>query len=167
MKNLESVSRTVGGGVRMLALASGIMLLGLMFLTVVAVTLRKFNLPITGTQDLSEAWLTIVVFFAMAYSGWTGGHIAVDLISGVLKGGGLRLLDTVCRFVSGIFFAIVSWQTILQGVDALEQGDGFNLIALPHYPFFFVVAFGCGLYALVLLVLAVRSAYGVEDTKGP
>ena len=97
MKSLESVSRTVGGGVRMLALASGIMLLGLMFLTVVAVTVRKFNFPITGTQDLSEAGLTIVVFFAIAYSGWTGGHIAVDLISGVLKGRGLRLLDTVCR----------------------------------------------------------------------
>lgn len=167
MKNLEAVSRTVGGGVRILALASGIMLLGLMLLTVVAVTVRKFNFPITGTQDLSEAGLTIVVFFAMAYSGWTGGHIAVDLISGVLKGRGLRILDTMSRFLSAVFFAIVSWQTVLQGLDALEVGDGFNLIALPHYPFFFVVAFGCGFYALVLLVLSVRSACGVEDTKGP
>ena len=151
----------------MTALAGGIVLLALMLLTVVAVTVRKFNFPITGTQDLSEAGLTVVVFFAMAYSGWTGGHIAVDLVSGILKGRGLRILDAVSRFLSAVFFGIVAWQSVLQGTDALEQGDGFNLIALPHYPFFFVVAFGCGLYALVLLVLAVRSGCGIEDPKGP
>ncbi len=151
----------------MMALVSGVVLLALMLLTVVAVTVRKFNFPITGTQDLSEAGLTIVVFFAMAWSGWTGGHIAVDLVSGVLKGRGLRILDAVSRFLSAGFFGIVAWQSVLQGTDALEQGDGFNLIALPHYPFFFVVAFGCGLYALVLFVLAIRSACGIDDMKAP
>ena len=152
---------------RFLAIASGCMLLALMMLTVVAVTVRKFNFPITGTQDLSEAGLTVVVFFAIAYSGWTGGHIAVDLISGVLKGRGLRLLDTTTRTICGAFFTIVTWQTIRQGLNALEQGNGFNLIDLPHYPFFFVVAFGSGLYALVLFVLALRSARGLGDPKGP
>jgi TRAP-type C4-dicarboxylate transport system permease small subunit len=164
---LEGLSGVLGGGVRMLAIASGVVLLGLMVLTVVAVTLRKFNYPIVGTQDLSEAGLTIVVFFAMAYSGWTGGHIAVDLISGVLKGGGLRILDTVVRFCCGAFFVIVAWQSVRQGLDALEFGDGFNLVDIPHYPFFFVVAFGSGLYALVLLVLTARSALGLADPERP
>ncbi len=141
------------------------MLLALMLLTVVAVTLRKFNYPIVGTQDLSEAGLTIVVFFAMAYSGWTGGHIAVDLISGVLKDRGIRILDTVVRLVCGLFLAIVAWQSVRQGLDALEFGDGFNLVDIPHYPFFFVVAFGSGLYALVLLVLAARSATGLPEPE--
>ena len=160
---LEELSRVLGGGVRMLALAGGVMLLGLMVLTVVAVTLRKLNYPIVGTQDLSEAGLITVVFFAMAYSGWTGGHIAVDLISGVLKGNRLRILDTVVRSCCGAFFVVVAWQSVRQGLDALEFGDGFNLIDMPHYPFFFVVAFGSGLYALVLLVLAARSATGLPD----
>lgn len=167
MKDIDDLSRSVGNGVRVLAIGSGLMLLALMLLTVVAVMVRKFNFPITGTQDLSEAGLTVVVFFAMAYSGWTGGHIAVDLISGVLKGLALRILDTVVRFFSGAFFIIVAWQSIRQGMDAFEHGDGFNLIALPHYPFFFVVAFGSGLYALVLLVLTLRSARGLADPKGP
>ena len=160
---LEGLSRVLGGGVRMLAVASGVMLLALMVLTVVAVTLRKLNYPIVGTQDLSEAGLITVVFFAMAYSGWTGGHIAVDLISGVLPGNGLRILDAVVRFCCGAFFVVVAWQSVRQGLDALEFGDGFNLIDMPHFPFFFVVAFGSGLYALVLLVLAARSATGLSD----
>lgn len=162
---LEGLSRILGGGVRVLAIASGVMLLALMVLTVVAVTLRKFNYPIEGTQDFSEAGLTIVVFFGMAYSGWTGGHIAVDLISGVLKGIGLRILDTVVRLCCGVFLGIVAWQSVRQGLDALEFGDGFNMVDIPHYPFFFVVAFGSGLYALVLLVLTARSALGLPDPE--
>lgn len=164
---LEHLSRAVGSAVRALALASGAMLMGLMALTVVAVTVRKFNFPIVGTQDLSEAGLTVVVFFAMAYSGWTGGHIAVDLIGGVLKGAALRALDTVVRLCCGVFFVVVTWQSARQGLDALEFGDGFNMIDIPHYPFFFTVAFGSGLYALVLFVLAVRSACGLPEPKGP
>jgi TRAP-type C4-dicarboxylate transport system permease small subunit len=163
----DDLGRSVGKGVRLLAIASGCTLLGLMVLTVIAVTVRKFNFPITGTQDLSEAGLTIVVFFAMAYSGWTGGHIAVDLISSVLKGRSLALLDSVSRFVCGAFFTIVTWQTIRQGLDSHEMGDGFNLIDLPHYPFYFVVAFGSGLYALVLFTLALRAAFGQADPKKP
>lgn len=160
---LETISKAVGDGVRYLAIASGVILLGLMVLTVVAVTLRKFNYPILGTQDLSESGLAIVVFFALAYSGWTGGHIAVDLISGILKGRALQLLDTTVRFCCAVFFVIVAWQSVRQGLDALEFGDGFNMLDIPHYPFFFVVAFGSGLYALVLFMLALRSACGLSD----
>ena len=164
---LERLSRTVGDGVRFLAIVSGGILLSLMMLTVVAVTVRKFNYPIEGTQDLSEAGLIVVVFFAMAYAGWTGGHIAVDLIGVLLKGRGLMVLETLVRLSCAVFFVIVAWQSVRQGLDALEFGDGFNLVAIPHYPFFFVVAFGSGLYALILFVLATRSACGLPDPKGP
>lgn len=164
---LERLSRTVGDGVRFLAIVSGGILLALMVLTVVAVTVRKFNYPIEGTQDLSEAGLIVVVFFAMAYAGWTGGHIAVDLIGVLLKGRGLMVLEAFVRFCCAVFFVIVAWQSVRQGLDALEFGDGFNLVAIPHYPFFFVVAFGSGLYGLILFVLAARSACGLPDPKGP
>ena len=46
---LERVSKVVGGGVRLLAVISGLMLMALMVRTVVAVSLRKANDPIIGT----------------------------------------------------------------------------------------------------------------------
>lgn len=164
---LERVSKTVGDVVRLLAIGSGIILLCLMLLTVVAVTLRKFNHPILGAQDLSESGLIIVVFFAMAYSGWTGGHIAVDLIGGFIKRRTLDLMDTVTRAVSGGFFLVVAWQSARQGFDALEYGDGFNLLPIPHYPFFFIIAFGSAVFAFILFVLAARAASGLPEIKKP
>jgi len=162
---LERTSKTVGGGVRRLAMVSGAILLCLMVLTVVAVVLRKMNDPIMGVQDLSESGLTLVVFFAMAYSGWTGGHIAIDLIGSALSPGALRRVDAVTRFLSAVFFLLVAWQSGVQGMDALEFGDGFNLLDIPHYPFFFIISFGFVLYSIVLFILAVRTALGLPEPE--
>ena len=71
------------------------------------------------------------------------------------------------RLCCAVFFVIVAWQSVRQGLDALEFGDGFNLLDIPHYPFFFVAAFGSGLYALVLFVLTLRSACGMSDPERP
>ena len=161
--SLERLSGTLGAGVRLMAIVGGAMLMCLMALTVVAVTLRKFNDPILGTQDLSEAGLTIVVFFAMAYSGWTGGHIAVDLIGNFVSARRLAVMDAAVRIVCGLFFLVVAWQSLGQGFDALEFGDGFNLLDIPHFPFYFVIAFGSLVFACVLVVLGLRSAYGFPE----
>lgn len=142
-----------------MAIVGGAILMCLMALTVVAVTLRKFNDPILGTQDLSEAGLTMVVFFAMAYSGWTGGHIAVDLIGSFVSARRLAVIDAAVRILCGLFFLVVAWQSLGQGLDALEYGDGFNLLDIPHFPFYFVIAFGSLVFACVLVVLGLRSAY--------
>ena len=164
---LERTSETLGNGVRRLAVAGGFILLFLMLLTVADVTLRKFLEPIEGAQDISESGLIVVVFLSIAYSGWTGGHIAVDLIGGVLKGRALDMLDVAVRTFCGIFFVVVAWQSAIQGLDALEFGDGFNVLPIPHYPFYFVVAFGSLVFSGVLLVLAWRSARGLPEIKGP
>ncbi len=164
---LERTSETLGNVVRLLAIAGGVTLMFLMLLTVADVTLRKFLEPIEGAQDISESGLIVVVFLSMAYSGWTGGHIAVDLIGGAVKGRALDLIDVVVRTFCGMFFFVVAWQSIDQGLDALEFGDGFNVLPIPHHPFYFIIAFGSLVFAGVLLVLAWRSARGFPEIKGP
>ncbi|MDH3446017.1 MAG: TRAP transporter small permease, partial [Deltaproteobacteria bacterium] len=80
--------------VRLAAFVSGLALLWLMALTIVAVVMRYvFNAPLLGAQDLSEVSLILVVFPAMAYCGWTGGHVALDLISSVFTVEKLRWSD--------------------------------------------------------------------------
>lgn len=159
------LSETVGGCVRFLALVSGLLLMALMMLTVAAASLRKANHPIFGARDISEARLIAVVFFAMAYSGWTGGHIAVDLIGNVIKGQALQFLDVGVPLVCGLFFVVVNWMSVMHGLDALEFGDGFNLLPILHWPVYFVVAFGSGVFTLVLFLLAARSACGLPEIK--
>lgn len=162
----EKTDTAVDRAVRLLAYLGGIALLWLMGLTVVAVVMRYvFNAPILGAQDISELSLVLVVFFALAHCGWTGGHVAVDLIGTVLKPETLRWTDSLVRAISGLLFVYVTWQTVRQGLDALEFGEASNLVEIPHFPFFLVVAFGSAVYALVLFVQAVRVARGLPDMK--
>ena len=140
---------------RFLAYAAGAALLWLMLLTVVAVVMRYvFNAPILGAQDISELSLAVVVFLGIPYCGWTGGHVAVDLISTVVGEQRLRYTDTLMRLLGAVLFSVVAWQAMRQGLGALEYGEASNLVEIPHHPFVFLMSFGWLLFALVLLLQA-------------
>ncbi len=154
----------IGSIARLAAFMSGLALLWLMALTVVAVITRYvFNAPILGAQDLSQISLVIVVFPAMAYCGWTGGHVALDFISSVMGRAVSRRVDTIINTICSVLFLLVAWRTWMRAVDALQYGEASNLIEIPHAPFFFIIAASCGLYALVLLG---RAASNQRDTTG-
>ncbi len=150
---------------RFLAYAAGAALLWLMLLTVVAVVMRYvFNAPILGAQDISELSLAVVVFLGIPYCGRTGGHVAVDLISTVAPESWLRYTDTLMRLLSAALFAVVAWQSMDQGLDALKYGEATNLVEIPHHPFMFLMSLGWLLFALVLLLQACSGILRVPQT---
>ena len=163
-----SVEPALGKAVKSLALVGGYVLVALMLLTVVAVFTRKvLNSPIIGVQDISEVSLIFVVFTAMAYAGWTGGHIAVDLIADAVSQRVLRIIDFVMRAVATVLLATLAWQSVHRAIEAQSDAETTNLIAIPLYPFFWVIAAGFGLFALTTLVLTVRAARGITDFPKP
>ena len=67
--------------VRAVALTGGIILFGLMLLTVYSVIMRYvFNAPPFFTLDTSKMMLIPVVFFSLAYCGWTGGMARINAL---------------------------------------------------------------------------------------
>jgi TRAP-type C4-dicarboxylate transport system permease small subunit len=158
--------RIVGGGSRLLACISALAIFWLMGLTVIAVIMRYiFRAPILGAQDISQLSLVLVVFPAMAYCGWTGAHVALDLASSILNPSGLRWTDSLIRMTSGLLFLYVAWVTMVRGFDAFKHAEATNVIGIPYHPFFFVIALSSLTYAIVLFVQAVDSARGIPDTK--
>ncbi len=167
-KRPDRLDRIVSSAVRLCAYISGIALFWLMGLTVVAVIMRYvFNAPILGGQDLSEVSLIVVVFPALAYCGWTGGHVALDVVASRLKPRTLLWSDRVVHTVSGLLFSYIAWQTWRRGLDAYRYGEASNLIEIPRSPFFFIIAIGAGLYALVLFVQALRASRPRPGAKHP
>lgn len=165
-KTLRFLDQIFGASTRFAAFISGVALLWLMGLTVIAVVMRYvFNAPILGAQDLSQVSLVLVVFPAMAYCGWTGGHVALDLISAAIKSSTLRWTDMIIHATSALLFVFISRQAWSRGVDALKYGEATNLIDIPHAPFFFVIAMSCGLYAAVLFIQTVKTAIGRPRAK--
>jgi TRAP-type C4-dicarboxylate transport system permease small subunit len=144
---------------RLLAYVGGLILLILMGFTVADVILRYFfNAPLKSVYEFTEFVMAAVVFLGIAYTGWVGGHIAVDMFSKWLDQPRWRWITAALTFVSAALFALIAYQATLETIATINQVS--NRLAWPHYPFRFTVAVGCALFAIVLLVQGVQVLRG-------
>lgn len=144
---------------RLLAYVGGLILLILMGFTVADVCLRYFfNAPLKSVYEFTEFVMAAVVFLGIAYTGWVGGHIAVDMFSKWLDQPRWRWITAALTFVSAALFALIAYQATLETIATINQIS--NRLAWPHYPFRFTVAVGCALFAIVLLIQGVQVLRG-------
>jgi TRAP-type transport system small permease protein len=150
--------------IRFFALLCGVMMFALMLVTVYSVIMRYlFNAPPLFTLDLSRMILIPVAVFGLAYCGWTGGHIAVDLIGTFGRPQLVRWTDVFVRGLCAGVIGLWTWMLVDLAFDSQEVGNATNMIQIPHYPFVWMMVVGAGLYALVLVALMLRSVRGEED----
>jgi TRAP-type C4-dicarboxylate transport system permease small subunit len=153
----DALMELFGRFLRVLALISGGVLLVLMLYTVADVVLRyAFNRPFSGSLEFTEFSMSLVVFLAIAYTGWTGGHIAVDLLERWLDRPALRLLPSLIAFTGALLFAVIAWRAAIETTATLSQVS--NMLRWPHYPFRYTVAFGSAMFAVVLFIQGIQSA---------
>ncbi len=140
---------------RLLALASGGVLLLLMLYTVADVVLRYgFNRPFSGSWELTEFSMALIVFLAIPYCGWVGGHIAVDLFEKYLDRPGLRFIPPLIAFLGCAVFLLIAWRSAISAIAAIQQVS--NMLRIPHYPFRLTVSFCSLLFAIVLFIQGIK-----------
>jgi TRAP-type C4-dicarboxylate transport system permease small subunit len=136
---------------RGLALIGGWVLLLLMGYTVVDVVLRYiFNRPFSGSIEVTEFAMSAIVFLGIAYCGWVGGHVAVDILERPLENPKLRFVPVILGFVSAALFAAIAWLTAAEAFTSMHRIS--NMMRWPHYPFQLTVALGSAMYAIVLFI---------------
>jgi TRAP-type C4-dicarboxylate transport system permease small subunit len=148
-----------GRFLRFIALIGGIVLVLLMFYTVADVVLRyAFNRPFSGSLEMTEFAMVVIVFLGIAYCGWVGGHVAVDILQRPLEHPKLRFIPAILTLISAALFAAVAYQSAAEALGAMNRTS--NMLRWPHYPFQLIVAFGSALFAVVLVIQGVRGFFG-------
>jgi TRAP-type C4-dicarboxylate transport system permease small subunit len=143
--------------VRWMALLAGATLVGLTLLTAVDVTLRAaFNAPIYGIQEVTELGLVLVTVLGMAYCAWTRAHIVIDVALGLQPRWLIKACDIVLPLVGAALMAVAAWRSFAEGAEALARAAHTNVLRIPQWPFFMLIAIGLAAYAVVLLIQAVR-----------
>ena len=51
-----------------------------------------------------------------------------------------------------VLFAVVAWRAVVQSIDVRDFNETSQLLTIPYWPFYYVVAFGSALFALILLL---------------
>jgi TRAP-type transport system small permease protein len=144
-----------GRCLRWMALAGGWVVILLMVYTVLDVVLSfVFRRPFSGALEITEFAMAVIVFLGIAYCGWLGGHVAVDILERPLDNPKLRLLPVLLTFIGGFLFAAIAWFTVAEALVTTSRIS--NMMRWPHYPFQFIVAFGSAMYAIVLFIQGIR-----------
>ncbi len=155
--DLNRLETAIDKSVRGLALVAGVAILVMMLMTCADVFLRYFvNAPIEGTLDVTQMLMVIIVFFALAHCGWTGGHVVVDLLREAIPKGLLVPLSMVVNAAGATVMLAIAWQSWITALDFIRTGETPMTVLIPKYPFIMVVAMGALFYGLVLVVRTIR-----------
>lgn len=128
-------------------------LVGMMFLTVVDVTGRKFfDAPITGSYELTEFMLALIVFFSLGYTQIQKGHIAMEALVTKFPPRVQAISDSIVYLISIGLGLVLTWQLVAHAKRTYLGKHVTGVLSLPLYPFLIAAAFGCLLYSMVLLV---------------
>lgn len=111
-----------------------------------------FNQPIKGATEISELLLVLVVFFGLAYCEAHRGHVRVEILTSYLRRRMQLLLDCVTTFIALAFFALIVWRSIVDAIEIRQVGEVFECLRIVVWPFRYIVAVGCFVFCLELLL---------------
>ena len=136
--------------------AAAICLLGLMLITFADVVGRYFfDAPLVYTVEMVELGMGLMIFFGLALTTLNRGHIAVDLIAGMVPAGVRVWLAGFSALVAIIFFGLITWRLWDRAMNFWSDGLATQILFLPVAPVVIVMAISAGfttLFALFLLL---------------
>ncbi|MGN7871345.1 TRAP transporter small permease [Paracoccus sp. 22332] len=134
-----------------LAVLAAVALIFLVVVISAGVVLRYvFGAPILGLNEITQMTAVVLVMAALPYCTERGGHVGVDVFDKAIGRWGRLAGDLGSRLLSGLVLSILVWRAALKALDAWEFGDTTNMLALPIWPFYGVLAIGIALTVLVL-----------------
>lgn len=134
----------------LLAWVAGACLLFMMALIAVSVVMRYvFHSPVLGVNEIVQLSAVALVMASLPYCTQHNGHVAVDVFDRALGRWGRLIGDVTSRALSIFLLGMLCRRAVLKSLDALEFEDVTNMLELPVWPFYAILAAGAGLCALV------------------
>jgi len=112
-----------------------------------------FRKPVLGAVEMVGLLTVILVFSVLAFTESKRAHIIVDILLSRLGGRTKAILTSVMCFLGAVFFIIMGWQGWdLMWSNLFPMMRTTGVLSIPFAPFMFIMAFGCVLFGLELLI---------------
>ena len=138
-----------------IAFIGGIGMCLLVFLAIMTsgdVVLRLiFGYTIIGAHEIVEFLLSSVVFFGMAHTAMSKGHICVDLFFAHFPHKVQLIIDSITNLFSLVVCGLITWQVFLYGIEMFKADKVSATINIPIYPCIFMASIGMAFLTLVLI----------------
>ncbi len=139
----------------------GASILLMMAVNVADVLLRTvFNLPISGASEIVEHMMVIIIACGLAYCGYAGGHITINVLDPLLNRRGARYLNVLVHLAGAAVMTVIAWRCGKEALDAFATGANSNTLRIAQWPFYMSIAMGALAYAIVLVTHTVLAWQG-------
>lgn len=130
--------------------------IGLIFMVVIiafgVVARYVLGTPILGLNEIIQLTAVVLVMAALPHCTAHDGHVAVDVFDRVIGPWGRLIADLAARLLTGFVFALLVRRAALKALDAWEFEDTTNMLRLPIWPFYVVLALGVAICVLIFAV---------------
>lgn len=168
----QMLSRIAEGLARMLALAGGVALLGVIVLTCISIIGRVFVPldigigPIRGIYDITEIAMAAAVFAFLPWAQLREAHARVDLFEPAFSLRFNRILDLIFNCAMAFVAAIGTWRFYLGMMDKYSYGETTLIAQIPvwqGYASGLVGACGFVIVSVFCVLRSGRRLAGIED----
>lgn len=144
-----------------LGIIGAVVLLFMMMLTVFDVAGRYFlSKPISGSFEIMEFGLAIVVFSALPLVTWDRGHITVSLFEKYFRGASAHLQQLFALGGSAVVMGVVSWRLWIQGDRLILSSSITGYLEWPIAPISYAMSAFSGLSFCILVGLLWLALFG-------
>ena len=144
---LDAAIERVG---RAVAMAGGVLLIGIMAMTVISVIGRyAFNAPIPGDYEITELVCGVAVFAFFPYCHLRNANIVVEFFTARLSPRRKTVLDTVHSFAFAVVAGLIAWRLLVGGLHKLADGETTLFLDIPIYWGYFPALLGAVLLTVV------------------
>ena len=148
-------------------LLAGAALFAIMTLTFFDVLGRKFlDHSITGSLEMTELLMVIVIFAALPLVSERGEHVVFDSLDPYLPAWALRAQAAVVNSFCALVLLGVGWLMWRTGGQFLESGETTAQLKLLKAPFIYGMAVLCALTGVVHLALVAKPPAALSEGEG-
>lgn len=152
-KTMENVVNRLSAALAVIATLSTVVLMFAVAADVIARNLTNASIP--GVLELSETALVFAIFFGLAYTGATGGHIAVNLLTARLPGKVARSMQAISWILVCFLLVWLIYATGMRAINSFAINETrMGLVNWSVWPSRWVIVTG---FCAMLLVSAVNT----------
>lgn len=127
-------------------------LTAMMFLTALDVCMRYlFKSPITGSFELVEFMMALLIPFSIVFCASEKSHVQVDIIVERFPKGTRSFFTFIANLFSLVLFVLITWQAVIYMVEEYNSKLTSAVLYIPVYPFIGALAFAFAVLSSILL----------------
>jgi TRAP-type C4-dicarboxylate transport system permease small subunit len=153
----QVVLHKISRGVSYAGMAMAIIM---MLMVVVDVVMRfVLNKPILGSVELASYMLSIIAFTAIPFVESEEEHIVIPLLFDRFPKKVRLFVNTLVSVIGLGILVLIGLASYLLAAEYLHRGKITQVLSIPLYPFVFIAALCISLYAIILIVNAIKYIY--------